>query len=44
MCHSANLKLNPDKKNILKYTTVSGIEGFDGSKKEAKKSQISKID
>ncbi len=44
MCHSAYSKLNPDKRNILKYTTVSGIEGFDGSKKEAKKSQISKID
>ena len=44
MCHSAYSKLNPDKKNILKYTTVIGIEGFDGSKKEAKKSQISKID
>ena len=44
MCHSAYSKLNPDKRNILKYTTVSGIEGFDGSKKEAKKSHISKID
>tara|TARA_B100001113_G_scaffold805_1_gene755 strand:+ start:204 stop:1256 length:1053 start_codon:yes stop_codon:yes gene_type:complete len=44
MCHSAYSKLNPDKKNILKYTTVSGVEGFDGSKKEAKKAQISKID
>mgnify|MGYP001326441533 FL=1 len=44
MCHSAYSKLNPDKRNILKYTTVSGIEGFDGSKKEAKKSQVSKID
>ena len=44
MCHSAYSKLNPGKKNTLKYTTVSGIEGFDGSKKEAKKSQISKID
>jgi len=44
MCHSAYSKLNPDKRSILKYTTVSGIEGFDGSKKEAKKSQISKID
>tara|TARA_B100000886_G_scaffold332388_1_gene285053 strand:+ start:367 stop:1419 length:1053 start_codon:yes stop_codon:yes gene_type:complete len=44
MCHSAYSKLNPDKKNILKYTTVSGIEGFDGSKKEAKKSQVNKID
>ena len=44
MCHSAYSKLNPGKKNTLKYTTVSGIQGFDGSKKEAKKSQISKID
>ena len=44
MCHSAYSKLNPGKKNILKYTTVSGVEGFDGSKKEAKKSQIKKID
>ena len=44
MCHSAYSKLNPGKKNTLKYTTISGIEGFDGSKKEAKKSQISKID
>ena len=44
MCHSAYSKLNPGKKNILKYTTVSGVEGFDGSKKEAKKSQIKKLD
>mgnify|MGYP006243949665 FL=1 len=44
MCHSAYSKLNNGKKNILKYTTVSGVEGFDGSKKEAKKSQIKKID
>ena len=44
MCHSAYSKLNPDQKNRLMYTTVSGIEGFDGSKKEAKKSQKSKID
>ena len=44
MCHSAYSKLNPGKRNILKYTTVSGVEGFDGSKKEAKKSQVKKID
>ena len=44
MCHSAYSKLNPGKKNILKYTTVSGVEGFDGSKKEAKKSLIKKLD
>ena len=31
------------KKNTLKYTTISGVEGFDGSKKEAKRINISKI-
>jgi thioredoxin reductase (NADPH) len=44
MCHSAYSRLNPGKKNSLKYTTVSGVEGFDGTTKEAKKSQIRKID
>ena len=43
MCHSAYNLLNPGKKKILKYTTISGVEGFDGSKKEAKKTTISKI-
>ena len=32
-----------DKKNILKYTTVSGIKGFDGSVKQPKKSTINSI-
>jgi len=40
MCHSAYNYINPDKKNILKYTTVSGIKGFDGSVKQPKKSII----
>ena len=40
MCHSAYQIINPGKKNILKYTTVSGISGFDGTKKEPKKTQI----
>ena len=40
MCHSAYQIINPGKKNILKYTTVSGISGFDGTKKEPKKIQI----
>ena len=35
MCHSAYQLINPGKKNILKYTTVSGINGFDGSIKKA---------
>ena len=39
MCHSAYNLLNPGKKNTLKYTTISGVEGFDGSKKEAKRKQ-----
>jgi len=43
MCHSAHNLLNPGKKNTLKYTTISGVEGFDGSKKEAKRINISKI-
>ena len=40
MCHSAFQIVNPGKKNVLKYTTVSGISGFDGSKKEPKKTEI----
>ena len=40
MCHSAFQIVNPGKKNVLKYTTVSGISGFDGSKKEPKKTKI----
>jgi len=43
MCHSAYNYINPDKKNILKYTTVSGIKGFDGSVKQPKKSIINSI-
>ena len=40
MCHSAYQIVNPGKKNVLKYTTVSGVSGFDGSKKEPKKTEI----
>ncbi len=40
MCHSAFKLVNPGKKNTLKYTTVSGVSGFDGTKKEPKKQQI----
>ncbi len=43
MCHSAYNYINPAKKNILKYTTVSGIKGFDGSVKQPKKSTINSI-
>ena len=43
MCQSAYKIINPGKKYILKYTTVSGIDGFDGSRKEAPKAVIQAI-
>jgi len=44
MVQSAYKIVNPDaKKLVMKYTTVSGITGFDGVKKEQKKSITSKI-
>ena len=43
MCHSAYQLINPGKKNILKYTTVSGINGFDGSIKKPTKTDIGTI-
>lgn len=36
-------RINPDKKYVMKYTTVGGVNGFDGSKKEAKKAVVVKI-
>ena len=44
MCQSVYNKLNPGKKYVLKYTTVSGVDGFDGSRKEAEKAVVKKID
>ena len=35
MCQSAYKIINPDKKFVLKYTTVSGVNGFDGTVKKA---------
>ena len=43
MCQSAFKILNPNKKFLLKYTTVSGVEGFDGSHKKAVKAVIKTI-
>ena len=40
MCQSAFKIINPGKKHVLKYTTVTGIDGFDGSRKEAPKSVV----
>lgn len=44
MCQSIYNKLNPGKKYVLKYTTVSGIQGFDGTKKEAEKAVVKTIE
>lgn len=43
MCQSVYNKLNPGKKYVLKYTTVSGVHGFDGTKKEAEKAVVQSI-
>ena len=44
MCQAAFKIINPGKRNILKYTTVSGVDGFDGTRKEAPKAVIKKIE
>lgn len=44
MCQSVYNRLNPGKKYVLKYTTVSGVDGFDGSRKEAEKAVVKKIE
>ncbi|WP_452602025.1 NAD(P)/FAD-dependent oxidoreductase [Pontimicrobium sp. MEBiC06410] len=43
MCQSAYKLLNPGKKFVLKYTTVSGINGFDGTRKESPKAVVKAI-
>ena len=43
MCQAAYKIIHPDKKYVLKYTTVSGINGFDGSRKEAEKAVVQKL-
>ena len=43
MCQSAYKIINPGKRYVLKYTTVSGVNGFDGTKKEAPKSVVQTI-
>ncbi len=44
MCQSAYQRIYPDKKYVMKYTTVGGVTGFDGSKKEAPKAVVKKIE
>jgi len=43
MCQYAYQIINPDKRFVMKYTTVGGVIGFDGSKKEAKKEVVQSI-
>ncbi|QLE00697.1 NAD(P)/FAD-dependent oxidoreductase [Galbibacter sp. BG1] len=43
MCQSAYKRIFPDKKYVMKYTTVSGVDGFDGSRKEAEKAVVKSI-
>jgi len=43
MCQSAYQRIFPDKRYVMKYTTVGGIDGFDGSRKEAEKAVVKKI-
>ncbi len=44
MCQSAYQKIYPEKKYVMKYTTVGGVTGFDGTKKEAPKAVVKAID
>ncbi len=44
MCQSAYQRIFPDKKYVMKYTTVGGVQGFDGSNKEAPKAVVKSID
>jgi hypothetical protein len=34
MCQAAYQIINPGKKYVLKYTTVAGVDGFDGTKRQ----------
>ncbi|SFD23785.1 thioredoxin reductase (NADPH) [Algibacter lectus] len=43
MCQAAYQIIHPGKKNVLKYTTVSGVDGFDGTRKEAPKAVVQAI-
>lgn len=44
MCQSVYQRINPGKKYVMKYTTVSGVDGFDGTRKEAEKAVVKSID
>jgi len=44
MCQAAYKIINPGKRYVLKYTTVAGVDGFDGSRKEAPKAVVKAIE
>ena len=44
MCQSAYKRIFPDKKYVMKYTTVGGVDGFDGTRKEAPKAVVKAIE
>jgi thioredoxin reductase (NADPH) len=44
MCQAAYQIINPGKRYVLKYTTVSGVDGFDGTRKEAPKAVVKAIE
>jgi len=44
MCQSAFRRIHPDKRYVMKYTTVGGVIGFDGTRKEAPKAVVRSID
>jgi thioredoxin reductase (NADPH) len=44
MCQSAYRLIYPDRRYVMKYTTVGGVHGFDGSKKEAPKAVVKSIE
>ena len=43
MCQYAYRIINPEKKFLLKYTTVTGVSGFDGTTKSTPKTLVKKI-
>ena len=44
MVQSVYQRMNPGKKYVLKYTSVSGVDGFDGTRKEAEKAVVKAIE
>ena len=44
MTHSFHQCINLSKKHALKYTIISGIDAFDGTRKEAEKQVVKSIE